>query len=142
MEQRISVVTLGVADLEKSRDFYEKGLGWKVSGDEGGSIYFFQVGGSVFGLYPKSSLAKEAPFLPQSDGFGGITLAYNTRDKKEVDDTLKIAERSGAKILKSAEEVFWGGYSGYFADLDGYPWEIAYNPFWKLDDKGNIILPT
>ena len=142
MEQRISVITLGVADLERARDFYEKGLGWKISGDEGGSICFFQVGGSVFGLYPKASLAKEAPFLSQCEGFGGITLAYNTRDKKEVDDTLKLAEVAGAKILKEADEVFWGGYSGYFADPDGYPWEVAWNPFWKLDDKGNIHLPT
>ncbi len=96
----------------------------------------------MFGLYPKASLSKEAPILSQCEGFGGITLAYNTRDKKEVDDTLKVAEVAGAKILKKADEVFWGGYSGYFADPDGYPWEVAWNPFWKLDDKGNIHLPT
>jgi len=142
MEQRISVITLGVSDLEASRNFYEKGLGWKVSGDGAASIYFFQVGGSVFALYPRASLAEEAPFLPQCEGFGGITLAYNTREKKEVDDTLKQAEKAGAMILKSAKEGFWGGYSGYFADPDGYPWEVAWNPFWKIDDNGNVHLPT
>ena len=142
MEQRFSLVTLGVADLRRARQFYEKGLGWTASaaGDE--NVTFFQAGGVVLALYPRRMLAEDANLSEAAgSGFGGIALAYNARRREEVDDVIRQAEAAGATILKRPADVFWGGYSGYFADPDGHPWEVAWNPHFPLDAAGNIKLP-
>lgn len=140
MEQRLSVVTLGVADVAASRSFYRR-LGWTPSAAAGGDdIAFFQLGGVVLALYGRAALAGDAGLAP-GQGFGGVTLAYNARSKDQVDATLAAAERAGARILKPAQEVFWGGYSGYFADPDGHPWEVAWNPHFPIRDDGTIALP-
>ena len=136
MEQRLSMVTLGVADLARARRFYEVGLGWKeLQGAE--EIAFYQLPGLALSLYPFALLAEDAQLKPErSPGFGGIALVINLAAPADVDATLREAERAGAKILKPAQNVFWGGYSGYFADLDGYPWEVAHNPFCTLHPDG------
>jgi uncharacterized protein len=143
MEQRLTIVTLGVADLDRARRFYEA-LGWQSRVEGGGQIVFFQLLGVVLGLYPRAALAEDAhlPDDAPSAKFGGIALAYNARDKAEVDRVLKEAVAAGAKLLKPAQDVFWGGYSGYFADLDGHPWEVAFNPHWPLDRDGALRLPN
>ncbi len=140
MEQRLSVVTLGVADLARARRFYE-GLGWKASGAGNEGIVFFQAGGMVLSLYPRAALAEDAHVAPEGTGFRAVALAYNTRSRDEVDAALAEAEAAGATILKAAEEAFWGGYSGCFADPDGHLWEVAWNPHWPLDDAGSVKLP-
>ena len=140
MDQRVSLVPLGVADLEKSRKFYER-LGWRRSMPHAKDVVFFQAGGMALALYGRSDLAKDAQISPEGQGFGGIVLAYNARRREEVDLVLAEAEAAGARILKPAEEAFWGGYSGYFADPDGFPWEVAWNPSFPLDADGNLHLP-
>jgi uncharacterized protein len=141
MKARITVVTLGVADLARSRKFYCEGLGWKASSSSDEHIVFIDTGGIVLGLYRRNLLAADAKLSPDGNGFGGVTLAQNVASQREVDAALEAAVRAGAKLLKAAEDTFWGGYSGYFADPDGYPWEVAYNPFWKLDAEGRVVLP-
>jgi catechol 2,3-dioxygenase-like lactoylglutathione lyase family enzyme len=141
MEQRLTMVTLGVADMERSRRFYEA-LGWTASIEGGGQIVLFQLLGFVLGLYPRSALAEDAHVSGlEAPGFCGIALVYNARDKAEVDGVLKDAVAAGAKLLRPAQDVFWGGYSGYFADLDGHPWEVAFNPHWPLSNDGALRLP-
>jgi catechol 2,3-dioxygenase-like lactoylglutathione lyase family enzyme len=140
MEPRISIVTLGVSDLARSRAFYER-LGWRASAASNEHVTFFQAGGMALALYSRKALAEDAKLPDDECAFGGITLAYNVRDKAEVAAVLAEAESAGGRILKPAQDVFWGGHSGYFADLDGHPWEVAWNPFFTLDDKGNLILP-
>jgi uncharacterized protein len=140
MEQRVSIVTLGVADLERSREFYER-LGWRRSMSKSEGIVFFQVGGMALALYPREELAKDANVSSDGDGFSGISLAYNTRNRDEVDTALEDAKTAGAKILKPAQEAFWGGYSGYFSDPDGFLWEVAWNPFFAIAEDGSIRLP-
>ena len=137
MEQRISVTTLGVADLGRAVAFYEA-LGWQ-RGNTDDSVAFFQVPGGVFALWSRAALAEEAG-LPDAGGFGGIALAYNTRSKDEVDAVLAEAEAAGARIVRPAGETFWGGYSGYFADPDGHPWEVAWNPAWPIAEDGSLKL--
>jgi uncharacterized protein len=139
MEQRLSVVTLGVADLERSRRFYEEGLGWR-RGNRHAEVVFFQLPGMVLALFGRSDLAADAKLPAAGGGFGGITLAYCTRSREEVDAVLAEAAAAGATILKPAEDAFWGGYSGYFADPDGHPWEVAWNPEWTLADDGSVRL--
>jgi catechol 2,3-dioxygenase-like lactoylglutathione lyase family enzyme len=138
MEQRLSLVTLGVADLERSLRFYE-GLGWR-RGNQHAEVVFFQLGGAVLGLWSRESLAADADMAPQGSGFGGITLAYNTRSREEVDAVLAEAKAAGATIPKPAEDAFWGGYSGYFADPDGHLWEVAWNPGWTIGEDGGVTL--
>lgn len=140
MEQRISLVTLGVADLKRSREFYER-LGWSsaMKGTEG--IVFFQTGGMALALYPRRSLAADAAVSADGNGFRGIALAYNTRCREEVDTVLGEARAAGATILKKAQDAHWGGYSGYFADPDGIPWEVAWNPGFSMAADGSIHLP-
>ena len=141
MEQRLSLVSLGVADVAAGRAFYER-LGWKPSAAASNdAIVFFRLGGILLGLYSRTALAEEANLEP-GEGFGGMTLAYNTRTREEVDTVLALAERAGARILKPAEEVFWGGYSGYFADPDGHAWEVAWNPFFPIAEDGAVMLPV
>lgn len=137
MEQRLSLITLAVADMAKSAQFYEA-LGWRrVETDDG--VVAFDLLGQVLGLYPKTGLAEDLGIEPaEIGGFSGITLGHNTREKAEVDTLMTRADAAGAKILKPAQEVFWGGYHGYFADLDGHIWEIAFNPFSNLGPKGEF----
>ena len=139
MEQRLSMVTLGVADLDQSRRFYEDGLGWRHSGDHEG-VVFFQLPGAILGLWSREALAGDMGLPLAGSGFGGIALAYNARSRELVDSVLAEAEAAGAAILKKAEDTFWGGYSGYFADPDGHPWEVAHNPFWTIDEDGRVSL--
>jgi catechol 2,3-dioxygenase-like lactoylglutathione lyase family enzyme len=140
MEPRISIVTLGVANLERSGKFYEQ-LGWRRSVSSAEGIIFYQAGGMALALYPRSHLAKDANIPPDGHGFGGFALAYNARTRGEVDQVLAEAEAAGAKILKHAHEAFWGGYSGYFADPDNFLWEVAWNPSFPIAADGSIHLP-
>jgi catechol 2,3-dioxygenase-like lactoylglutathione lyase family enzyme len=139
MDQRLSVVTLGVADLRRARGFYEDGLGWK-RGNDSEDVVFYQLNGMVLALFPRTELAKDAQVSAQGQGFGGISLALCARNREEVDDVLAQAKKAGARILKPAQDAFWGGYSGYFADPDGHPWEVAWNPFWTLTPEGDVRL--
>ncbi len=140
-EPRLNIVTLGVADLEKSRQFYEAGLGWKASSASQGDIVFFQLGATVLALYPRALLAEDAGVDAAGGGFAGITLAYNVRSKQEVAEFLNVASAAGGKIVKQAQDVFWGGHSGYFADLDGHLWEVAWSPGFELNARGEMVLP-
>jgi catechol 2,3-dioxygenase-like lactoylglutathione lyase family enzyme len=140
MEQRVSIVTLGVADLERSSAFYE-GLGWRRSMAKSEGIIFFQTGGMALALYPRLELAKDATVPLEGHGFNGMSLAYNTRNRAEVDSVLEDAAAAGATVLKPAQEAFWGGYSGYFSDPDGFLWEVAWNPFFAVAEDGSIRIP-
>lgn len=140
MEQRITLITLGVRDLAKSTAFFER-LGWRRAMRQAEGVSFFQCGAIAFSLYPRAALAADAGISPEGEGFAGIALAYNTRTKDEVETVLAEAEAAGAEIVKPAEEVFWGGYSGYFRDLDGHLWEVAWNPGFALDESGAVTLP-
>jgi uncharacterized protein len=139
MEQRISLVTLGVANVAVSRSFYER-LGWKSSSLGGDEVAFFQAGGIILALYGRADLARDAG-LPAGSA-GGVALAYNVRRREDVDVVLREAHQAGARILVKAEDKRWGGYSGYFADLDGHPWEVAWNPGFTLRGDGSIQLPS
>jgi uncharacterized protein len=140
MEQRVSLITLGVADLEGSTKFYER-LGWRrsMAGAEG--VVFFQLGGMALALFPRHELAKDANVAPDGHGFNGMSLAYNAHDSEEVDSVLAEAEAAGAKVLKRAQKAFWGGYSGYFSDLDGFLWEVAWNPSFQMAEDGSVLIP-
>jgi uncharacterized glyoxalase superfamily protein PhnB len=138
MKPRINMITLGVTDLERAIQFYEKGLGLQRMPFEGGAA-FFMLNGSWLSLYPWDALAEDATVSGNGTGFRGITLAHVVSSKEEVVEVLDQAVRSGAKLMKPAQDVFWGGHSGYFADPDGHLWEVAWNPiFWpgpKDDEK-------
>jgi len=140
MEQRVSLITLGVADLARSLDFYQR-LGWRRSMTQSEGVVFFQAGGMGLALYPRDELAKDANLPAEGSGFGGMTLAYNARSREEVDAVLAQASAAGAKLLKPAEEAFWGGYSGYFSDPDGFVWEVAWNPSFPIGADGSIRIP-
>jgi predicted lactoylglutathione lyase len=140
MEQRVSLITLGVADLLRSRAFYEA-LGWRTGAQPADDVVFFSGNGMVLGLWSRESLAEDSG-VSDSGGFGGITLAYNARSTEEVDDVIAEAKAAGAVVSKAAAETFWGGYSGVFLDLDGHPWEVAHNPHWTLDEQGRVSLPS
>ena len=139
MEQRLSIVTLGVADVARARGFYEA-LGWIASASSNDEIVFFQLTGMALALYAGDDLAGDARVAPGGAGSARVTLAHNARDRAEVDALLAEAERAGATILKPAEDVFWGGYSGYFADPDGHAWEVAWNPHTPLRADGGFVL--
>ena len=132
MEPRISIITLGVSDLERSNKFYRDGLGFPLSDNSAEGVSFFELRGTWLGLYPREALAEDATVPAAGSGFPGITLAHNMASKQQVDALLKEAEAAGAKIVKPAQDVFWGGYSGYFADPDGYLWEVAWNPHFEI----------
>ncbi|MDA0704674.1 MAG: VOC family protein [Proteobacteria bacterium] len=140
MEQRLSLITLGVQDIAAARAFYER-LGWCASPPSNEAVAFFQLGGMILGLYGRDALAADAGLPAEGTGFRGVALAYNARDKAGVDAALETARKAGATIVKPAETVFWGGYSGYFADPDGHLWEVAWNTGFPIDDAGNISLP-
>lgn len=139
-EPRISIVTLGVGDMVKSRKFYED-LGWEAAKASTDNVTFFKGRGIVLGLYSHDDLAKDAGIeIAGAAGFKGVSLAYNSSSEEEVDASFAHALACGAKSVKQPEKVFWGGYSGYFADPDGHLWEVAYNPFAPLDENGHMKL--
>lgn len=141
MEQRLSLVTIGVADLARSRHFYEDGLGWTKNNAEE-EIAFYQLNGLILALWTRPDLAEDANIADTGATFSGMALAFNTRSHGEVDEILAEAAAAGATIVKPAKEVVWGGYSGYFADPDGHLWEVAWNPGWAIDQSGHISLST
>jgi catechol 2,3-dioxygenase-like lactoylglutathione lyase family enzyme len=138
MEQRLSLVTLGVRDLDRARRFYE-GLGWKSGAAPDDDVVFFQAGSLIVALWDREQLAEDS-VMTDGGGWGGVTLAYNTRSPEEVDGVLAEAERAGATIGRPGAETFWGGYSGVFIDPDGHPWEVAHNPNWTISDDGSTRL--
>lgn len=131
MKPKISLVTLGVGDLERAVKFYQYGLGFPREGKEK-EVAFFKLHGTWLSLFPRTELAKDVGVSAEGSGFIGITLAHNVASEAEVDTVLALAEKAGGKIIKPGQKVFWGGYSGYFTDLDGFMWEVAYNPFIDL----------
>jgi catechol 2,3-dioxygenase-like lactoylglutathione lyase family enzyme len=141
MRQKLNLITLGVSDFQKSVDFYEKGLGWQKSSASVEELAVFPLGGMVLALHPRTALAEDATVSPEGSGFSGLTISYNARSEKEVDEVLEKVSGIGATIIKPAQKVYWGGYSGYFKDPDGHLFEVAYNPFWELDENDNIKLP-
>lgn len=136
MEQRLSLVTLGVADLARSKEFYEA-MGWH--GQDQGEVVFFQTGSMVVGLWDRDQLASDSAVTDQG-GWGGVTLAHNARSPEEVNSIIEEARAAGAVIGREPEATFWGGYSGVFLDPDGHPWEIAHNPFWEVTDDGATLI--
>jgi hypothetical protein len=133
MEPRISIITLGAADLKRSITFYRDGLGLPTSHKEGEGIAFFQLRGTWLALYPMDALAEDAALPAARSRFGGFTLAHNVSSKAIVDLVIAQALAAGATLLKPAADTLWGGYSGYFADPDGHPWEVAWNPGFPLE---------
>ena len=140
MDQRITLITLGVADLQASRGFYER-LGWKRSVKNAEGVAFFQAGGVALALYPRTSLAQDLGVEPAQSGFRAVTVAQNVRSPAEVGRVLEEAVKAGARLIKPGADVFWGGHVGYFADPDGYVWEVAWNPDFPLDADGRLTLP-
>ena len=138
MEQRVSLVTLGVRNLARSRAFYEA-LGWTTRAEPGDDVVFFQAGGMIVALWDRAALAEDSG-MADSGGFGGVTVAQNVRSPAEVDAVMAEAERAGAAVTRAAGETFWGGYSGVFVDPDGHPWEVAHNPRWTIHDDGSVSL--
>lgn len=146
MEPRISIITFGVSSLERSFKFYKDGLGLPTSMNPEKGIVFFKTGGVCLALYPEDKLAEDvgAKFKasgPVENRFTGITLAHNTRSREEVTELLKRAELAGGKIEKQAHETFWGGFSGYFSDPDGYLWEVAFADSWEFNSDGSLVIP-
>jgi predicted lactoylglutathione lyase len=139
MEQRLSLITLGISDLDRARGFYEA-LGWKTGAKEADDVVFFQGVGMVLALWDRAKLAEDSA-VTDSPGWGGVTLAYNTRSAEEVDQVIEEARKAGATIGREPGETFWGGYSGVFIDPDGHPWEVAHNPRWTIEDGGALTLP-
>jgi predicted lactoylglutathione lyase len=138
MEQRLSLLTLGVTDLSRARAFYEA-LGWTSGAGPGDDVVFFQAGGMIVALWSRASLAEDSG-VEDSGGWGGMTPAYNTRSPAEVDAVIEEARSAGARIAREPAATFWGGYSGVFVDPDGHPWEIAHNPHWTIGDDGSVRL--
>lgn len=139
MDQRLSLVTLGVSDLAGSRKFY-RDMGWVESSQSMDDVAFFQAGGLAFALWDRAHLAEDSR-VADSGSWGGVTLAYNTRSRAEVDEVIEEARAAGATIGREPAETFWGGYSGVFIDPDGHPWEVAHNPGWEIAEDGTVRLP-
>ena len=141
MEPRISIITLGVVDLPRSIRFYRDGLGFPTKVKDGEGIAFFVTFGTRLALYPLTALAEDiGTEVKASKGFSGITLAHNVRRKEEVAEVLALAEKAGGKVVKLAQDVFWGGRSGYFTDPDGYHWEVAWAPMFTFEESGSLVL--
>jgi catechol 2,3-dioxygenase-like lactoylglutathione lyase family enzyme len=138
VEQRVSLITLGVGDLERARRFYES-IGWTTGTKPDDDIVFFQAGGMIVALWGRDQLAEDT-VRPDGGGWGGVTLAHNVRSPEEVDSVLVEAAAAGATIARPGAETFWGGYSGVFVDPEGHAWEIAHNPYWTLREDGSIQL--
>jgi len=140
MRPRLNFVTLGVADVAAARRFYEM-LGFTASPASQDAVTFFDAGGVVLALWGRGELAKDAGVRAEGSGFSGFALAHNVASEAEVDAVLAAAVVAGAKLVRAAQKVFWGGYTGYFEDPDGHLWEVAYNPFMPLDENGHVTLP-
>jgi hypothetical protein len=140
MEQRVSVITLGVRDLGRARAFYES-LGWETGAAAEDDVVFFEAGGMIVALWDRARLADDSA-VEDAPGWGGVTLAYNTRSPGEVDAVIDEARAAGGTIGREPGTTFWGGYSGVFIDPDGHPWEVAHNPGWILDDQGRVHLSS
>ena len=140
MEQRVSLITLGVSDLARARAFYEA-LGWTTRAAPWDDVVFFQAGGMVVALWDRASLAEDSG-VEDSGGWGGLTLAHNLRSPAEVDAVIEEARAAGADIVREPAETFWGGYSAAFTDPDGHPWEVAHNPRWTIHEDGSAELPA
>ena len=138
--QRVTLITLGVADLDRARAFYGA-LGWSAHPQQAEGVVFYQLAGMVLGLFPTVELARDQNRPDAELGTGAMTLAQNFATAAEVDAAFDLALSAGAVALKAPETVFWGGYSGYYADPDGHVWELAHNPFWPLDADGSLTLP-
>jgi hypothetical protein len=138
MEQRVSLVTLGVRDLGRARKFYEA-LGWTTGAQPADDVVFFQLGGMILALWGRDQLAEDSG-VEDSGGWGGITLAYNVRSPAEVDAVLNDAREAGATVTHPGTATFWGGYSGAFVDPEGHAWEVAHNPHWTLAEDGSVRL--
>jgi uncharacterized glyoxalase superfamily protein PhnB len=136
----LCLVTLGVSDLKRARTFYEA-LGWQASGASNENVVFFHGANGSLALYPRELLAEDAAVPDRPTGFSGITLASNMRSEPDVDAYLERAKKAGGRIVKPGQKVFWGGYSGYFADPDGHLWEVAHNPFFPIENDGKMRLP-
>jgi len=141
MDPWISLMTLGVRDIERSRRFYRDGLGWPMSAASSDDVAFFRTGGVVLALYKRELLAADANLSPEGSGFSGIGLAHNVATRELVDAALEAAVAAEGTLLKPGAAVEWGGYTGYFADPDGFLWEIAWNPDFPLREDGSIDLP-
>lgn len=140
LERRISIITLGVADVAASTAFYQR-LGWRKSSASQDSVTFIQMRGTVLALFGREALARDAGVEDTVPGFSGVTLAHNVSSPTGVDAVVKFAVSCGARLVKAPEKVSWGGYSGYFADPDGHLWEVAHNPFFPMDEHGHVVLP-
>jgi uncharacterized protein len=140
MEQRVSLITLGVSDLERSRAFYE-GLGWKTRAEPADDVVFFQAGGMIVALWDRARLAEDSG-VSDAGASGGFALAHNVRTPAEVDSIAEEARAAGGTITREPGETFWGGYSAAFTDPDGHPWEIAHNPRWTVTNDGRTLLGT
>jgi catechol 2,3-dioxygenase-like lactoylglutathione lyase family enzyme len=138
VEQRVSLVTLGVGDLARARAFYEA-VGWRTGAAPDDDVVFFQAGGMIVALWDRASLADDSG-VTNGGGWGGVTFAYNTRSPAEVDSVIEEARSAGGRIAREPGETFWGGYSGVFVDPDGHPWEVAHNPRWTINDDGSVSL--
>jgi predicted lactoylglutathione lyase len=138
MEPRVSLITLGVADVARARAFYEA-LGWMTNADPGDDVVFFQAGGMIVALWGREQLAADSG-VEDGGGWGGITLAHNVRSPAEVDAVIEEAQAAGATVPRAPGETFWGGYSGMFVDPDGHAWEVAHNPHWTFTEDGSIRL--
>ena len=138
MEQRISVITLGVTDLARARRFYEA-LGWVSVSAPDDDVAFFEANGLVFAVWDQARLAEDSGVL-HSPGWGGVALAHNVASPAEVDAVMADAETAGATVTRSPDATFWGGYSGVFTDPDGHPWEVAHNPHWNLHPDGSVTV--
>jgi len=138
VQQRVTLITLGVGDLGRARAFYEA-LGWRTNAKPDDDVVFFQAGGLVLSLWDRGKLAEDSG-VPDAEGFGGVTLAHNVGSPAEVDAVIEEARGAGGTIAREPAETFWGGYSGVFVDPDGHPWEVAHNPHWTLEADGSIRL--
>jgi predicted lactoylglutathione lyase len=138
MDQRVSLITLGVTDLARARAFYEA-LGWTTGAEPGDDVVFFQAGGMIVALWDRAKLAEDS-CVQDGGGWGGITLAYNVASQEEVDAVVNEARDAGATIGREPAETFWGGYSGVFIDTEGHPWEVAHNPRWTVHGDGSVSL--
>jgi uncharacterized protein len=139
VEQRVSLVTLGVRDLARARVFYEA-LGWTTGAGPDDDVVFFRAGGTILALWGRDQLAEDSG-VEDAGGWGGVTLAHNVRSPDEVDAVLGEAEAAGATLVRRGAPTFWGGYSGAFLDPEGHPWEVAHNPHWTLAEDGSVELP-
>jgi predicted lactoylglutathione lyase len=138
MDQRVSLITLGVSDLPRARAFYER-LGWKTNAAADDDVVFFQAGGSIVGLWDRRMLTEDSG-VDDPGGFGGVALALNVRSPEEVDAVFSEARAAGAHVTRPPAATFWGGYSGVFVDPDGHPWEVAHNPHWTVHEDGTVTL--